>query len=198
MPVNMTPVVKDAKVTTGEVRFSYLHVLEPHAVRATDTPRYSVQLLIPKTEEGELTVQAIREAAKNAYDATAARRPVMPKFHTLKSTLHDCDEEDDTESHPERAGHYRMTVSAKADRAPVVVDSRLQAITDKSKIWSGCYGRVNLGAFYFDVQGNRAISFGLNSLQMSREGEPLGAVTPANGGFTPLTDDGEVEGFGLL
>ena len=37
------------KVVTGEVRFSFLNVFEPKSINGSD-PKYSVSLLIPKTD----------------------------------------------------------------------------------------------------------------------------------------------------
>ena len=37
-------------LTTGEVRFSYLHVFQPYAQQQGAEPKYSATLLIPKTD----------------------------------------------------------------------------------------------------------------------------------------------------
>ena len=39
-----------AKVLIGEVRLSYVHLIEPRTNKPGDDPKYSVTLLIPKTD----------------------------------------------------------------------------------------------------------------------------------------------------
>lgn len=43
-----------AKLMTGRVRFSYVTVFEPKALSETDTPKYSVSILIPKTDVAQI------------------------------------------------------------------------------------------------------------------------------------------------
>ena len=55
---------KVTKVTTGTVRFSYLHVFEPWAAQEGQEKRYSVCLLIPKSDKK--TLGKIKEAIEAA------------------------------------------------------------------------------------------------------------------------------------
>ena len=41
----------NTKVKTGEVRFSYCHLFEPHAFDEIQEPKYSVMLLIDKNDK---------------------------------------------------------------------------------------------------------------------------------------------------
>lgn len=50
-------------LTTGEVRFSYLHVFQPYAQQQGAEPKYSVTLLIPKTD---VATKGLIDAAINA------------------------------------------------------------------------------------------------------------------------------------
>ena len=57
------------KVLTGKVRLSYAHLTEAHASVAGAEPKYSVTLLIPKTDTATKTdidsaIQAAIEAGK--------------------------------------------------------------------------------------------------------------------------------------
>ena len=52
------------KVVTGEVRFSYLHVFEPAKVEGSDEEKYSVSLIIPKSDTK--TIKAIEKAIEIA------------------------------------------------------------------------------------------------------------------------------------
>src|SRR5690625_664172 len=89
------------KVVTGEVRFSYLHVFEPHAIEEGQDKKYSVSLLIPKTDKK--TLNAIKKAIEAAKVAGAPKwgGKVPPN---LKMPLRDGDV--DRPDQPEYAGHY--------------------------------------------------------------------------------------------
>ncbi len=52
------------KIVTGKVRFSYVHVWEPASINGSD-PKYSVSLIIPKSDTAALEkIKAAIEAAK--------------------------------------------------------------------------------------------------------------------------------------
>ena len=54
------------KVVTGKVRFSYANVFEPKAGMDGGTPKYSVSILIPKSDkEGVAKIQKAFEEIKN-------------------------------------------------------------------------------------------------------------------------------------
>ena len=44
------PKVNGTKVITGVVRLSYVNLLEAKAINEGDDPKYSVQLIIPKSD----------------------------------------------------------------------------------------------------------------------------------------------------
>ena len=48
------------QITTGKVRFSYCNLFTPRAVQEGATPKYSVTLLIPKSDKA--TMQKIKAA----------------------------------------------------------------------------------------------------------------------------------------
>ncbi len=82
--------VPSTKVITGKVRFSYLNAFQPRAIAEGQDPKYSVCLLIPKTDKQ--TVTAIRNAMEVAR---AEQRKTAPEGKRsrprLKSPLHDGD-----------------------------------------------------------------------------------------------------------
>ena len=52
------------KVVTGKVRFSYANVWEPRAMEGSDRAKYSVSILIPKTDWA--TLSRFKEAMDRA------------------------------------------------------------------------------------------------------------------------------------
>ena len=81
--------MSNTKVTTGEVRFSFPHVFQPHANNPGQEEKYSVTILIPKTDTA--TINAIQAAMQ-----AAAQEGVSTKFNgqmpaMLKNPMHDGD-----------------------------------------------------------------------------------------------------------
>jgi len=61
---------------------------------------------------------------------------------------------------------------------PQVVDRNVQTIIDRSEVYSGCYGKVSVTLYAFNVNGNRGIAAGLGNIQKIRDGEPPGWKKP--------------------
>lgn len=173
------------KVVTGKVRFSFVNVFEAKAFGEGQTPKYSVMLLIPKSDVGAI------DRMKKAIDA-AAQKAVSTKFGgrlpaVLKTTLKDADKDTDqdgmlfAEKWDYTKGHYILNVSSK--NQPQIVDAQLNPIINPVEFYSGCYGRASINFFAYNNQGNKGISAGLNNLQKLEDGEPLGSITTAEQDF---------------
>jgi hypothetical protein len=173
------------KVVTGKVRLSFAHLFEPYSPDPDQEAKYSVMLLIPKTDKA--TIKAIKDAQQAALEAGKTSRfgGSIPK--NWKNTFRDADEEMDTEERPEMKGMMFMTVSSKT--RPGIVDRDVRPILDSTEIYSGCYARVSINAFAFAVQGSKGVSFGLNHVQKLADGDYLGGRSKAEDDFEPAGDD---------
>jgi hypothetical protein len=178
------PVKSETRLVTGEVRLSYCHLFEPYTSDPEKEPRYSVTILIPKSDKDTLSKinKAIEVAKEEGKPKWGGKVPA-----TLKLTLHDGDEEADLEKNPEYAGHMFMAMSSKT--RPGVVDRDVQPVLDPTQVYSGCYARVSINAFPYSNSGNKGVSFGLNNVQFLRDGEPLGGRTRAEDDFDAIEGD---------
>lgn len=174
------------KVVTGVVRGTFLNLFTPRAGQDGGKPKYSMRILIPKTDSDTLT------AMKNARQAAIHEEwpnKVPAKIH---STLHDGDgvRESGEEFGPECKGHYVMTVSALFP--PHIVDQRMNAIVDPNAVKNGDYFRVSLNAYTYDTAGKKGVSFGLQNVQLYKLGEPLGGErSRPEDDFTPVEVEDE-------
>lgn len=168
------------QITTGKVRFSYVNIFTPRAIDGSDAAKYSVTLLIPKSDKNTISKikTAIAAAKANYLEKNAGKK--LPS--DLKTTLHDGDGEMPNGGNygPECAGCYVINVSSKTK--PVIVDSDKVPITDPLEIYSGCYGRAVINFYVYDTNGNKGITAGLNGIMKLYDGEPLagGIVTDAD------------------
>lgn len=171
------------KVVTGIVRLSYANIWEPASVNG-GTPKYSVSLIIPKSDTK--TISAINAAVDAAIKQGAAKfGGKIPNKAALKLPLRDGDTEREDEAYKDS-----YFVNANSTTAPQIVDRAVQPILDRSEVYSGCYARVSVNFYAFNSNGNRGIACGLGNIQKIRDGEPLGGRTSAADDFaTDLDDD---------
>ena len=181
--------VNPLKVITGkDTRWSYCNVWEPKAING-GTPKYSVSLLIPKTDTQ--TIQRIRDAIQAAYlegeSKLKGSSRSVPPLSQIKTPLRDGDLERPDD--PTYAGCF--FINANATTAPGIVDAACQPILTRSEVYSGVYGRASISFYAFNSNGNRGIACGLNNLQKIRDGEPLGGRASAESDFADDDDDND-------
>ena len=181
-------VMNPTKVITGpKTRFSYLTVNEPKTPVGGGTPKYSVSLIIPKSDTK--TIEKIQAAIQAAYEEGQGKLKgngkSVPALSVLKTPLRDGDaERPDDEAY---ADSY--FVNANSGTAPGIVDADRNPIIDRSEVYSGVYGRASINFYAFNSNGNKGIACGLNNLQKIRDGEPLGGKSRAEDDFATEDDD---------
>ena len=175
------------KVLTGEVRLSYAHLTEPYANPKNPgaEPKYSVTMLIPKTDTA--TKADIDASMKAAYEAAVTNDWKGARPQLRNALIYDGDgvRNDGTPFGSECKGHWVMTANSK--RKPQVVHiSNLKAELAPQDIYSGMYARVTVNFFAFSVNGNRGIGCGLGNVLKIRDGEPLSGGASAASDFEGL------------
>jgi hypothetical protein len=138
-------------------------------------PKYSVSIIIPKSETE--TITKIKKAFEDCKAANAAFfGGTIPKG--LKGGLRDGDEERDDEAY---AGCY--FINANSAQKPEVVDVNREQLFDQTDFYSGCYGRASITFYPYNAQGSKGIACGLNNLQKLEDGEKLGGGSSAAADF---------------
>ena len=170
------------KVVTGKVRFSYLHIWEPSAVEEGSQKKYSVSLIIPKSDTD--TVVRIKNAIQSALEAGKAKfGGKIPA--SLKLPLRD----GDLERADDDAYLNSWFLNANSSKQPGIVDQNVQPILRQDELYSGCYGRASVNFFAFNTNGNKGIACGLNNIQKLSDGETLGGRTTAEFDFSDDLSD---------
>lgn len=174
------------KVTTGAVRLSWVHLLKPriNPQRPTDDPKYSVTLLIPKTDTAtkawldSAITAAISVGRANVWGSNPPVEPAQPIWDG------DGLRKNKTSFPPECHGCWVLSVSSKTK--PRIVDTNFQDIIEPTAIYSGMYARVSIRFYAYSNSGNKGIGCGLNNVQKLGDGEPLGGMsTPEDDFGTP-------------
>lgn len=166
------------KITTGKCRLSFVNVWEPKAPQGGGEPKYSVTLLIPKSDTA--TIGKIKEAMAEAREVFCKRNGSSALPAKPNNTLHDGDGTRDSGDPygPECKGCYVITVSNK--QKPLLLDAFKNEVTNGTEIYSGCYGRASINFYGYNANGKKGISASLLGLQKLSDGEPFGTVASAD------------------
>lgn len=177
------------KIVTGVGRLSYAHIWEPTAIEEGQEKKYSAAIIIPKSDKETIAkikaaVAAATENGKTKWDGK------IPK--NLKLPLRDGDEErPDDENY---ANSYFINCSAKTK--PGIVNKKAEPIMDQDEVYSGCYVRMSITFYPFNVSGNKGVAAGLNHVMKVKDGEPLGGRSSADSDFAEVlaSDDDDFLG----
>lgn len=182
----MAKKLSETALVTNEVRLSYAYLFEPHAF-GENKPKYSVNLIIPKTDTETLKLlkeakEAAIQAGKNRFGASW--KP-MKENDPTQCAIRDGDEVKDGD--PVYEGAY--FVNAKSDTPPTVVGLLRDPATGKAirlteeQVYSGCYARVSISLYPYGGQGANGIAVGLGNVQKTRDGDKLGSRSSAEEDF---------------
>ena len=191
----MSKTIKNpTKVITGKnTIMSYLNVNEPKVPLGGGTPKYSVSLIIPKSDT--VTVAKIRAAIQAAYEEGQSKlkgnSKFVPALEDIKTPLRDGDKD----RKGDEAYQNSWFVNANSTTKPGVVDADRQPILDSSERYSGIIGRASINFYAFNSSGNRGIACGLNNIQKLSDGTPLGGHSRAEDDFADLEEEEDEEDF---
>lgn len=157
---------KNPRVVTGKVRLSYVYAFQPQVKQDGTVGKYGVAILIPKTDKE--TIAKVNKAFEEAKANSASYfGGTVPKL--LKGGLRDGDLE---KEEAEYAGC--MFINANSAKRPGVVDVDMNPVLDADELYSGCYGRVAIEFYPYQVEGSKGIACGLGNIQKVEDGERLG------------------------
>jgi hypothetical protein len=155
------------KLVTGKVRLSYVNIFEPSSISEDQEKKYNVSIIIPKSDKVgvEKAKAAIAAALKAGEVKFGGKIPAV-----YKNPLRD----GDAERPDDPAYAASFFINANSFKKPAVVDADINPVLDKEEVYSGCYGRVVVNFYAFNVSGNKGVAAGLNSVQKLADGDRLG------------------------
>lgn len=166
------------KLILKNVRFSYVRVFEPQQFNGTGDFKYSVVVLIPKTDTAQL--QMIRETIEAESKEFTASHPKLKgtKPEVWSNPLQDGDKTD-------KAGYEGMYFlnANRLERLgkPIVIDRHKRPIEVKEDIYSGCWGVASLSLYgYYSSAKMAGVAVGLNGLQKVTDDDRLDGGASVN------------------
>ena len=174
------------KVLTGECRLSYCNLTTPRAAQQGGEPKYSVTLLIPKTDVAtKADIDAAIQAAANEALSKVWNGARPPQ---LRVPIYDGDgvRPSGVPFGDECKGHWVMTASTKNKPQVVGIDN-INCELAPSDIYSGMYARVTIRFFGYSNSGNKGIGCGLGNVMKTRDGEALAGSASASVDFAGVS-----------
>lgn len=177
-----------------EGRFSYLSVFEPRVIEGSNgEPKYYLSLIMDKdTKASRVNIKRAQAAIEAAKELGKTKCPKwggkVPKM--LKISLKDGDEREHEDKNPEYDHAMILNCSATLKSPPGIVDAQGKEMLDPRKLFSGCYGKIEVNFFPYD-KGSNGIGCGLNFVMLTEEGEPLAGRRDAAAAFGIETDDAD-------
>lgn len=172
-------------VITGKCRASYVHVDKPVAIQEGSPEKYSVCIVIPKSDT--VTLDKIQKAIDQAIEDGIRSKWKGKKPAKLKLPLRDGDDE-----RPEDPTFANACfINANSSRKPGLVDRDRNEILDDEEIYSGCYCRFSIDLYPYAASGSNGVGVGLNHVQKLADGPRLGNRTRAEDDFNDDYEDDE-------
>lgn len=176
------------RVITPEAIISYPTLFEPRASEEGKQPKYSCALIFPEGTDLTELKAAAKEAAVEKFGAK------LPK--NLRMPFRDDGEE---KGYPEGSIFFNARGTRKPGVVAAYADPRTgkpAVIDDPEAVYPGQIVRASVTAYGYDVSGNRGVAFGLNNVQILRDGERLDGGRSATDEFeatAPAPDLSDLE-----
>ena len=182
----MTTEKNASKLVTPEILCSYPHLFEAVDPFELGTKKYSLQIMIPKTEKAFLAKMkaAILAADEAKWGAKAAD---IVKNLKVKHPVRDGDDSDVENEYAKGC----FFLSAKSKSRPGVVDKSMQQIIDPDDIYPGCIIRAAINFYGFEVKSKKGIAVGLNNVMKVKDGEQIGGKASAEDDFSEFKSESE-------
>lgn len=176
------------KILTHEFRVSYPHLFKAQAFGDAE-PKYSVTMLFSKKSDMSAITRAIT-AAKTAKWGAKDKWPKMKYPVYLDGDDEDVYLDQKGDEKKGYKGHWVIKATAREDQRPGLVDENVEDITDQRLFYPGCYARAQVFVQAWDNKFGKGVSFYLDHVQKTRDGESFGGKKPADQVFTPINNGG--------
>lgn len=166
------------------VLFSYCHVWHKHSMDNDDSKaKYSVAVLINKDDTK--MIKRVEAAIEAAVEQGVAAKWKGKRPGNLKLPLRD----GDVERPDDPAYENKIFFNAASTTQPQIVsEDHNDPILDQTEFYSGCFGRVSVNFYPYDVN-SKGVAAGLGNLQKLADGERLSGEVSAADDFGDEEDD---------
>lgn len=162
--------LENGNIRTGPVRLSFPNIFTMSRPNKADIkPSYGANLIFPTCVDLKVLKAAVAETLK-----TKCPEALLPKndkrYKKVKLPFLDQGEMLKYEGYIE-GGEYIIVNSQKR---PACVDRDLVAVTDDERVYPGVWAICTVAPYWYDVDVNKGVSFGLRSVMLIADDTNLG------------------------
>ena len=159
---------------TPEFRVSYPSVFKPRENELSGKEEYSVMALFKKGEDLTKLKNAAKAAMAKKFGADEKK---WGKYRSpFRNQADKAKENDDGDLVlPDGMEEGAIFVNFKTTRQPGVVGPDVKPLMEEKEFYAGCYAIARVNAYAYDNKG-RGVAFGLQLIQKTKDGDPLGGV----------------------
>ena len=190
-----------SNVITPEFRVSYPRVFKPEKNDLSGEMEFTVSALFKKGENLSALKKAAEEACEEKWGKDKSKWPKNLKSPFKDQGTREKEKEvveikngKETKTvktvMPDGYEKGAMYLNLKSRQKPGLVDQSLNDIIDASEFYGGCYARASVRAMAYDMKVNKGVSFWLQNLQKTRDGESFGGRTAPQDDFEPIAAAG--------
>lgn len=175
-------------LVTPELRLSFPNLFKAKQLPDSDKRKFSANFLIPPSTSLDPFVRALKAAIAEEWgDAAGVKLPIRDAARD-KPGVKGYDQ-----------GWRFFTASANEDHPPSVVDAKGAPVTNPSLAYAGVWVRAYINAYaWTNKMKGKGVSFGLNAIQIVRDGERMGGGLPAKDVFSPIDGAEDLGGLDEL
>ena len=169
-------------ITLRNVRLSFPHLFQPHAMQEGQEPKFSATFLLDCEKHAALITKIEKTIERLALD-------FWKKKMSFKKCLRDGNEKTELEGY----GDGVMFISAARKTRPAVVNRDVSPITEEDGvIYAGCYVNATVRLWVQDNKWGKRVNAELRAVQFVKDGESFGAgpVNPEDE-FEAVSGDAE-------
>ena len=187
-------------ITTPEFRISYPAVFKPKMNTLSKCEEYSVEALFSKDADLKKLYAAAESAAIKEFGPDKSKWPRFKNnpFKKQDDKIADLKAKEKNTDGLTPGAIYMSFRCKAAKHRPKVVDQKMQEIIEESKFYAGGYARASVNAFAYNQGGNAGISFSLNALQFTKDGEPFSGRPTVEDAFEPIATENGSNGSDAL
>ena len=194
------------KIVTPEFRVSFPQVFQARKVNPQDPnekAKFSVQMIfrVKATAESEkrgekvvdispLKAAVIRilqeKLGQNWQQEIAKTKGDGSKLYRLPFRDGNGVEKKDAEGY----GDGTVYCTASSVMKPGIIDAQKVEILNPQDFYGGCYARATISPYWYEVMGNKGVSFGLQNIQKIRDGVPFSGRTKPEDDFDAIAEPG--------
>lgn len=169
-----------AIIKLSNVRLSFPHLFEPHAMEEGQEKKYGAVFLMDNNLHDSLITNLEKTIDRLALD-------FWKKKQHFKSCLRDGNDKPDMDGY----GDGVMFISASRKTRPPVVDRTVSPVTaEDGIIYAGCYVNATVRLWVQDNKWGKRVNAELRAVQFVKDGDSFGAgPVNAENEFENLMDD---------